>query len=391
MASPFEVLTVTSLQIFEEERVDMAVIEVGMGGRLDATNILPHDPRIVKVSAMTMVDLDHTRWLGSTLSAIAREKAGIARRGVPFVLGPQAPASEAVVENTVRARVALSGATMRRGASVVCALPREEASRPVAPLPPPPQRVLYTRREGLEYDEIPLDLPLHGDHQIDNLSTALGIIECLQEQVHRGTYNPPHQITREAIVAGVAKARWPGRLEFIRYTPMGAEHSYIILLDGAHNRSSAAALRAYLDTIMRSPASSHQRPRETGGRIAFILSLSDSPPKTPLDTLTPLLRAGDRVAATRFSSVEEMPWVRPVDSEEVARAARELIGAEGGVWEGKMPAGDELESVLSGLEEALAWAVGDTESDLVVVAGSLYLVADFYRLTASRPHEFKYL
>jgi dihydrofolate synthase len=389
-ASPFEVLTVTALQIFEEEQVDMAVIEVGMGGRLDATNILPKDAGIVKVSAMTMVDLDHTRWLGSTISAIAREKAGIARPGVPFVLGPQTDKCEALVERAVRECLEHSGTVMRREARVA-SISDARSPQPTTALPPPLKKVLYTTtssQAGLETDEHLLDLPLRGEHQIHNLSTALGIIESLQDQISQGTYQPRQQITQEAIINGIAKTKWPGRLEFVQYTPYQMGQSYYILLDGAHNASSAAALRAYLDSIVPpSPA-----PSITGNknrRISFVLALSDSPPKTPFDTLTPLLRAGDRVAVTGFSDVEDMPWVRPVDTPEVQKAAKSLIGQTGDVWEGREATNSKTGSNSSNLDDALMWAVTDPEAGLVVVAGSLYLVADFYRLMETRPQEFK--
>jgi folylpolyglutamate synthase len=391
-ASPFEVLTVTALQIFEEEQVDMAVIEVGMGGRLDATNILPKEAGIVRVSAMTMVDLDHTRWLGSTISAIAREKAGIARPGVPFVLGPQPSESEAEVKRVVRECVEDSKTTMRRGARVTSLL-NAGGPYPVTALPPAPNKVLYSatiNQAGSEMHQHLLDLPLRGEHQIENLSTSLGIIECLQDQIRQGTYNPARQITPEAIISGVAQTKWPGRLEFIQYTPPRTGRSYNILLDGAHNRSSAAALRAYLDSILPSPLTSSLTGHERR-RISFVLALSDSPPKAPLDTLTPLLRAGDRVAITAFSGVEEMPWVRPVAPRDVQEVAKSLVSKTGEIWEGKEADNSNSGPNVGTLGDALLWAVGDPDTDLVVVAGSLYLVADFYRLMETRPQEFKRL
>ncbi|KIM23585.1 hypothetical protein M408DRAFT_77372 [Serendipita vermifera MAFF 305830] len=366
-ASQFEVLTVTALRIFEEEQVDMAVVEVGMGGRLDATNILPPE-NVVKVSAMTMVDLDHTRWLGSTISAIAREKAGIARRNTPFVIGPQKPERMEDVEQSVREAVRNVGTVTRPGARV---------------LPLPNDRAL-----GQE-DSIVLDLALRGSHQVDNLSTALAIVECLQEQQDATS---PYQITTESITRGVSNARWPGRLEFVEYTsPKGP---CTILLDGAHNASSATALRTYIDTIRpNDPLTTGNGGTQIRYPVSFVMALSDSPPKTPTDTLEPLLQPGDHVAAVEFSSVEDMPWVRPVNLHEICNAVEPLIGDTGKIWkdESDGEAKTTPSSSLNHLEDALHWAIEHANGGLVVVAGSLYLVADFYRLMGTYPQKFKRL
>ena len=383
-ASPFEVLTATALQIFEEEQVDMAVIEVGMGGRLDATNILPHEG-VIKVSAMTMVDLDHTKWLGSTISAIAQEKAGIARRDAPFVLGPQRSECLEEVENAVQGILERIGTVIRPGAKVSpLPIPDGQATTLGSTIfPPPPTKVVYTPRHRGE--PFILDLALRGVHQVDNLSTALGIIECLQEQQDSKTSHP---ITLGAISRGVANTRWPGRLEFIQYT--FETQKSVILLDGAHNVSSAIALRTYIDTILPqgfkpAPNSNFDNTRP----VSFVIALSDSPPKTPSDTLTPLLRPGDRVAVARFSNVEGMPWVRPVDIDEIRHVAKSLVGNTGEMWDGEWSF--EPNGNLKSLEEALKWAGGNAGEGLVVVAGSLYLAADFYRLMEAYPQKFQRL
>lgn len=384
-ASSFEVLTVTALQIFEEEQVDMAVIEVGMGGRLDATNILPQEG-VVQVSAMTMVDLDHTRWLGSTISAIAHEKAGIARRGVPFVLGPQRLECTEEVERAVQKSVEEAGATIYPAARIILSEDQPSSSYGIES-PPPPTKVIYT--SGNQRDTLVLDLALRGSHQLENLSTALGIVECLQEKQGPNTLNP---ITTEAITQGVANTRWPGRLEFIQYTPKSSPPC-VILLDGAHNASSAAALRQYINDILpnNNPNSDSILPTDTRNSVSFVLALSDSPPKLPADTLTPLLRPGDSVAAMEFSQVEDMPWVRPVDIQVIRNTAQHLIGETGKMWEGNMEASRDLPDLLISLENALNWAVAHSHGGPVVVAGSLYLVADFYRLMQASPHRFKHL
>ncbi|CAG7851377.1 Dihydrofolate synthetase Short=DHFS [Serendipita indica DSM 11827] len=329
----FEALTATALQIFEEEKVDVAVVEVGMGGRLDATNVIPDE--VVKVSAITAVDIDHVRWLGSSVSSIAREKAGIARHGVPLVLGPQ-PRVE--VQQVVAECARNVGTTLVAPAKVSTMPPTASA------LPPPPQT-----------------FPLFGSHQIDNLSTALSIIECLQEQ---NAFT--RSITSNSITQGVKLVRWAGRLEFLEFASSSGKR-LLLLVDGAHNSASMQSLRRYIDD-------NHLNAHSP----VFIVALSESPPKTPTETLGPLLRAGDRVYVTRFSPVEDMPWVRPTSPDEVAESAKTLVGPTGMVWtsEGESSIGN-LEALTEILERVA------TESSFAIVVGSLYLVADIYRLKDS--------
>ncbi|CCA71287.1 related to FOL3-Dihydrofolate synthetase [Serendipita indica DSM 11827] len=344
----FEALTATALQIFEEEKVDVAVVEVGMGGRLDATNVIPDE--VVKVSAITAVDIDHVRWLGSSVSSIAREKAGIARHGVPLVLGPQ-PRVE--VQQVVAECARNVGTTLVAPAKVSTMPPTTSA------LPPPPQTVLYHPRNGEA--AIKLEFPLFGSHQIDNLSTALSIIECLQEQNAFA-----RSITSNSIIQGVKLVRWAGRLEFLEFASSSGKR-LLLLVDGAHNSASMQSLRRYIDD-------NHLNAHSP----VFIVALSESPPKTPTETLGPLLRAGDRVYVTRFSPVEDMPWVRPTSPDEVAESAKTLVGPTGMVWtsEGESSIGN-LETLTEILERVA------TESSFAIVVGSLYLVADIYRLKDS--------
>ncbi|KAG8832861.1 folylpolyglutamate synthase [Serendipita sp. 399] len=358
-ASLFEALTVTAFRIFEEEAVDIAVIEVGMGGRLDSTNILP-DVGVVKVSAMTEVDVDHVQWLGSTVAEIAREKAGIARKGVPFVLGPQKRKEVAdIVKDSVEAT----------GGHIVSA-PNLTARRPTAhesdvspqTLPPPSTIVQYQPPD--EKQPLELTLPLHGNHQVNNLSTALGIVECLRQ---RPEY--VHKISNASIIRGVKNTRWPGRIEFFRYKP-SIDRSTMILADGAHNNASAASLRRYIDEL---------KP----GRVSFILALSQSPSKDPIETLEPLLRPADRAYMVPFSSVEDMSWVKPVNTTEMATIAKGLVGEKGWIFTHTLDDTHNTPDGMSTLTEALDLAAID--SDLVVVAGSLYLIADLYRLQGAKP------
>ncbi|KAF8156068.1 Mur ligase [Crassisporium funariophilum] len=389
--SSFELLTLTALRVFEMEKVDVVVLEVGMGGRLDATNVVPDGT--ILVSALTAVDLDHQAFLGGTVGEIAREKAGIARRGRTVVLGRQGHGEEVV--GAVKEVVSAAGAVL---VSAIGVEKREwdesvDGPRPApfslltssSDIRPPPQPI----RALLPCFPDPLHalLPLHGAHQLDNASTALTVISTLLtdptcQEIFDSTRRTSLKecITAESIARGVRETEWPGRLSFHRLALEG-EQAMQVLADGAHNPASAATLGAYITHLLSIPSASKIH-------ITYILSLSHSPPKTPLQTLTPLLpptssadvQITTSVALLRFSPPEGMPWVKCVPPTELAGVVRSLVpNAE--VWVAPEEQHD------GALEKALRWAgtqgLGGEDGRLVVLAGSLYLVADFYRLLES--------
>ena len=186
----FEVSTAVAFQLFRQARVDVAAIEVGLGGRLDATNIV-----LPAVTAITTIAIDHERYLGSTLGEIAGEKAGIIKPGVPVVVGDLAPEAFHVVE-----RIAAE-----RGARLVRA----------------------------RHDEVDVPLGLAGAHQRDNAAVAMAVLKVLDVQ---GVAVPA-----EAVARGLAEPSWPGRLD-LRTLGGGRE----VLLDAAHNPAGARALASYL-------------------------------------------------------------------------------------------------------------------------------------------------
>jgi folylpolyglutamate synthase/dihydrofolate synthase len=344
-ASSFEVLTSTALKLFEDEKVDVVVLEVGMGGRLDATNVIPDDA--VAVSVITSIGLDHMQWLGDTIEAIAKEKAGIMRKAGTVILGPQ---SHPNVKSIVSGIAGELGSTVVDASSSVH-LTELPCSDPKALLPPS-REVVYRGRHFR--DDIPLYFPLHGAHQLENLATSLTTVECLVESGGSRWKS----ITPTTIANGVQKVRWPGRLSWHDYGGLR------LLADGAHNEASATALRQYLDSL----------PTLANSPRTFVVSLSHSPPKTARSVLEPLLQPGDSVALTGFSPVVGMPWVRPVSVEELLSISQEMVGVDGTV---ASFCGTE-ESPLEYLHQALEWA--SNRSDLAIVSGSLYLVADLYRV-----------
>jgi dihydrofolate synthase/folylpolyglutamate synthase len=209
----FEATTAIALDLFREAGVDVAVLEVGLGGRLDATNIV-HSI----AEAITAIDFDHEAYLGHTLDAIAREKAGVIEPGSVVVVG----ANPEPVWHIMRDAAATAGAS---------ALYAPEGVTMEAAVVGGRTRLrLRTPRE--DYGE--LTLALRGRHQADNALTAVRLLEELSSRT-------PRAIPAAAIRTALTDVAWPGRLEMFRWR--GAD----ILLDGAHNPAGARALASYLD------------------------------------------------------------------------------------------------------------------------------------------------
>ena len=218
----FEVTTAAALELFRRAGVEVGVIEVGLGGRLDSTNVIT--PR---VTAITSIAFDHEQYLGHTLAAIAAEKAGIIKPSVPMVVGQVADEARVVIEEIAR----------ERAAPIVSAWSDTTADR-VEPTPGQPTRIRL-RTPLRDYGEVTLSL--RGHHQIGNAVVAVRILEQLDGI---GIDVPP-----SAIAAGLAQVSWPGRLEH-RRLPDGRE----MILDAAHNPAGAATLAAYLtETFAEKP------------------------------------------------------------------------------------------------------------------------------------------
>jgi dihydrofolate synthase/folylpolyglutamate synthase len=201
----FEVLTVAAFEHFRRAAVDIAVLEVGMGGRLDATNTA--EPL---ASAIVSIDRDHEAFLGNTLAAIAFEKAGVLRASRSTVVGPL-PAE---------AREAIASRAVEVGARLVEAWDGASASEDAA-------GAWSVRTPSRTYGGL---RPLLGAHQRDNLVVALRLLE---EAAAAGL-----DLDWSGVAAGLAAVRWPGRLEWVKGRPP-------LLLDGAHNPAGARALAAY--------------------------------------------------------------------------------------------------------------------------------------------------
>jgi dihydrofolate synthase/folylpolyglutamate synthase len=205
-ASPtqFEVITAAAWLYFAQQNVEIAVVEVGLGGRLDATNVCNRP----LVSLITSLSREHWQRLGPTLADISREKAGILKPGCPAVIAPQPIEAETVI----RQRLA------DLGCPAVWVTPAEDLG------------------DGWAKDAVSslrYPLPLSGNHQLINSAVAIAAIRQLQDQ--------DWQISDEQIVHGMKQTHWPGRLQWFPW------QNQMLLIDGAHNPAGAAMLRQYVD------------------------------------------------------------------------------------------------------------------------------------------------
>ena len=330
----FEMMTAIAFRHFSRERVDVAVFEVGMGGRLDATNVV--EPL---VSIITDISLDHQKFLGHTVSEIAREKAGIMRRGGVVVTLPQQPAANDVIGNAILDLEAI-------GVSAVPYVP---------PLSPgtelyraagggkesPPRQDSETAAENwypypveVMGKEILVESPLGGRHQLRNVALAIAGAEELGKKGLPG-------ITPESIERGIRETRWPGRFQVIRASHLWPE----IVLDVAHNPAGAWALRSALSERY------HDRP------LIFVFgAMRDKAISEMTEILFPL---AVRVVATRPSNP------RSAAPEEIQQAASRT--------------GAEIEAendVGRALDRARSAAPGNA---VIVITGSIYLVGEAMR------------
>lgn len=207
----FELITAMAFAHFAERQVEIAVIEAGLGGRLDATNVIKPE-----ICGITSISLDHTPLLGNTVESIAEEKAGIFKPGVPAISAPQSDAVKKVLRRIAEDR----GTELRFTGDDIEFSFRFESARPVGPH----TRVcLTTPTSKFEH----LHVPLPGEHQAINCGLALSIIDVLK---NRGT-----QIDDRKAIEGLSRVSLPGRMEIISQEPR-------ILIDGAHNAASVDAL-----------------------------------------------------------------------------------------------------------------------------------------------------
>lgn len=303
----FEVTTAMAFTYFAEEGVDFAVIEVGMGGRLDSTNVVTP-----LVSVITNIELEHTEFLGTTLTLIAGEKAGIIKPGIPVVTG----AVQQEVITVFEQKAAAQKATVYRLSKDF--MPTHIASRR--------EQVFDYRGIKASYEKVRINML--GRHQVDNACLALATIECLR--------NVGIAVDEAAARSGLEQTRWEGRLELVARAPD-------VYLDGAHNPSAAKKLA----TTVREMKPAYQR-------IVLIIGiLGDKDYQGIISALVPL---ADHVVVTKPR------YSRAMDVRALASEIRALHGSV-----------DSAETVAEAIAKARAVSSLD---DLVLITGSLYVVGD---------------
>ena len=318
----FEMMTAIAFEHFSREQVDLAVLEVGMGGRLDATNVV--EPR---VSVITDISLDHQKFLGNTVNEIAREKAGIIRRDGPVVTLPQQPEANDVIGNAI----------LEMGARAVNAVPFVPPVSPgsgeylVPSSEPANPRHIYRYPLQVMGEHILVETPLVGRHQLRNIALAI----AAAEELNRQGFN---SIKAKCIERGIHETQWPGRFQVIAARTGWPE----IVIDVAHNPAGAWALRSALSE------------RYADRSVIFVFgAMRDKAISEMAEILFPL---ADRVIATRPANP------RAASPEEILQA-----GARTGV------AIDAVEDVEGAVERARSLASAGT---VVVITGSIYLVGE---------------
>lgn len=315
-ASEFELLTATAFEIFNHERVDVGVVEVGMGGRLDATNILSD----VLVSVIAKIGLDHQFLLGNTLEEITREKAGILKRGVQCVIdGTNAPAVLATLEDRIK----------ELGVDAVY-------THPDAPDEHSPSLGQLFRQIDVQ------------PHQRANMCCAISALKLALPKLR-----PDFEV--DPLISQLSRVEWPGRLQKIALNPL-VSRTEPILLDGAHNNQSAEVLGQYVDHKLRSQ----------GKPVTWAIAASRG--KDIASLFHPIIKAGDNVATTAFGPVDGMPWVKANDPQELASSVQSIPGI------------GDVKSFEDDILAAINWACTKANSGPLVIAGSLYLVSDILRL-----------
>ncbi|MEH2124864.1 bifunctional folylpolyglutamate synthase/dihydrofolate synthase [Nostoc sp.] len=333
-ATQFEVITAAAWLYFAQQQVDVAVIEVGLGGRLDATNVCLEP----LVTLITSISREHWQQLGPTIADIAREKAGILKPGCPVVVGPLPPEADKVVRS--------------RALELQCPIFTPQPAREIATgwaeyetiqnsgcaSSAPKVRLKIQNLKLIKYP-----LPLAGQIQLTNSALALAALEILQQQ--------GWEISEEAITNGMAKTKWPGRMQWTTWK------NHKLLLDGAHNIAAAQVLRQYVDSL---DAVNHEP-------VNWVMGMFSD--KDHADIFTALLRPGDRLYLV---PIPVEPWAgrTSADLNYLSNLAYSLCA--------ELRDRQIHPDLFTALEAATSTTTTD---DLIVLCGSLYLVGEFLATT----------
>jgi dihydrofolate synthase/folylpolyglutamate synthase len=328
----FEVVTAMAMLYFKRNMTDIAVVEVGMGGRLDATNIITPE-----VSVITGISYDHREFLGSSLADIAREKAGIIKKAIPVAVSEQEPEALDVLENSARkqeSRIFLYG---RDFAS-------ELKERDISGI-----RFDYHSGDGFAIKD--LALPLPGEHQMQNASVAIKAIELIsgREFTLRDNRTAAARhlspISHHDIREGIRNVRWPGRLEFINHKPP-------VVIDGAHNPGAATVLAR---TLKKDFLKNYKK-------IIIILGIMDD--KDIRGIMEPLLPVASEIILTAPA------YSRSASPEKLAGIARSLGFSNLRICPAVK---DAINTAMRTAEDSSL--TGDRPS-LILVSGSFYTIGE---------------
>ena len=331
----FEIYTALAFTYFADKATDFAVIEVGLGGRLDATNVVTPVATVI-----TPIGLEHTAILGETYTEIAAEKAEIIKEGCPLALAPQHPDAQAVFEKVANERNVLIVAAKIHAATcnpVSCDV--EEAHGALtSQLVQNAEGIPIAQQFDVETDFASysqLTIPLLGHHQFVNATTAIAAIECLKQE--------GYTIPKTSIYAGFKNVQWPGRIQRIMSSPL-------VILDGAHSTASMQALCLTLRESFRYT------------RAIFIVSLmKDKSLKAIGDIVS---KTADTVIATQ---VFKNPRVMTAEAIQDA-------------WSGTC----EKIIICPNPEKAITGALASASpTDLICITGSLYLVGQALKIFKS--------
>lgn len=313
----FEIITCAAFLYYHMKKVDYAVIEVGLGGRLDSTNVITPI-----LSIITSISLDHVTILGDTLDKIAFEKAGIIKEGIPTVLFPQKPEAEQVIEKVATERKSLLIKVDSEKSKFIDSYEIEaNGEKKVV------QRVgIKTLSENYN-----LELALLGKHQILNATVAVYACEKL---IDLGA-----KISKENIANGMKTVKWPGRLEIMKTNPR-------VVIDGAHNIDGISKLTESIDMYFK-----------YDNLILILGILADKQVREMIETIVP--KASRVIAVTPNSERAELAEDLKVEIENLGVVC------------------EAVEDYREAYEKALSYC---TEKDLLLISGSLYMIGDMRKI-----------
>lgn len=324
----FELLTAVAYWIFRKKDVELAVVEVGLGGRLDATNV----HRSSLVSVITSIGMDHMAQLGNSICQIALEKAGIMRRNGIVVVAPQKYDEANLVFEQQSQKLNCRLIKVKAATLVPSIHPSNESWATIQ---------LTNNESNVREMKYPLSMP--GNFQLENSATAMVALDLIRSQF---------PMTDEQIIRGMASTYWRGRLDWQQVPDIGK-----VLVDGAHNPDAAKLLRQYVDSQLGNSGMES---------INWIFGATEG--KDIEKILSELVKNGDQLYTVPFTPPSGMPWIKCYAGQKIKNVL------EQNSLQAKIFMCDSLTHAFDQIKQQNA-----SKKSLVVVCGSLYLVSDFFR------------